>query len=197
MKSKPCELELPDSVPFKIRAQFSSLVMIHDRAVVAAAIDRLAVRLTIALQDRNPVVVTVMNGGLMLAGLLQYRLAFAAEFGYVSVGRYGTHTAGGALTWKGFDVPDLDGRTVVFVDDILDQGETLKELVRWAEARGASDVRTAVLVERTDEQRSSVVHADFSAFKQGPGFLVGCGMDLAGYGRNLPDIYMIPEQVDG
>lgn len=184
--------EYPQSVPQEVRQRFSAMQQVFSPEEVQRAIDQLAVRLTVALQDRNPVFITVLHGGLVFAGQVLNRAIFPCRTGYVHVTRYGAGTQGGELTWHAQSHPDLQGETVVFLDDILDQGKTLTALNAWAEQHGAADVRNAVLVNRLHVPQS--VQADFAALETGPGFLVGSGMDLAGYGRNLPGIYQLSDE---
>ena len=183
--------DYPSSVPDKVRHAFAYLTERFTPDEVDRAITQMAVRMTVALQDKNPVFVTVLHGGSVLAGALQRSLVFPCQFGYVHVSRYGGETEGGEVVWKGFDVPDFEHRTVVFVDDILDRGVTLLALANWATKQGAQNVQSAVLVSR--ENTKVAVQADYCGLETGPGFLVGSGMDFSGYGRNLPGIYVLDD----
>ena len=98
---------------------------------VTAAIDRLAVRLAVALADEEPLLLCVLNGGLPFTGALMQRLHFPLTLSYVHVGRYGDATSGGALTWHAKPQADLKDRHVLLVDDILDEGVTLAALAGW------------------------------------------------------------------
>lgn len=183
------DFDYPPSVPGKVRRAFASLAERFTPDEVDRAITQMAVRMTVALQDKNPIFVTVLHGGSALAGSLQRMLVFPCQFGYVHVGRYGQETEGGEVVWKGFDVPEFEQRTVVFLDDILDEGVTLSALTRWATLKGAAEVQSAVLVSRQNTE----VKADYCGLESGPGFLVGSGMDYLGYGRNLPGIYVLDD----
>lgn len=185
------DFDYPTSVPEEVRRAFAGLTERFSPPEVDRAITQMAVRMTVALQDKNPVFVTVLHGGSVLTGALQRLLVFPSQFGYVHVSRYGEETEGGEVVWKGFDVPDFKHRTVVFVDDILDQGVTLSALASWATEQGAENVQSAVLVRR--ENTEVAVQADYRGLETGPGFLVGSGMDFSGYGRNLPGIYVLDD----
>jgi len=162
---------------------------------VRAAIDRLSVRLSLRLHSANPLVLTVMTGGLPLAGALLLRLAFPLEVGYVHVGRYRDALRGGDLVWRAEPGYELAGRSVLFVDDVLDEGKTLAALVGWAREQGAAEVLSTVLVDkRVDGARP--VAADFIALTCPDRYLFGCGMDFRGYWRNLPAIYALPPDME-
>src|SRR5690606_28513973 len=151
--------------------------------------------LALDLADANPLLLTVMHGALPFAGALLPRLAFPLEVGYLHVGRYRDATTGGRLVWHARPDYPMRGRTVLLVDDVLDRGETLAELVRWVREAGAGTVLSAVLVaKRIDEARP--VEADYVALECPDRYLFGCGMDYKGYWRNLPAIYALPPDLE-
>ena len=181
-----------EGIPADIARRFRTAECLVDRADIDFAVDQLAVKMTAHLQDANPLIVPVMQGGLVFAGMLMRRLAFPLRQDYVHVGRY-AQTSGGDLVRHHHGPADFDGQTVVLVDDILDEGRTLEDLVAWAAGRGAERVLTAVLVTKENPRRNPATVADFSALECGPLFVIGCGLDYEGYGRNLPDIYALQD----
>ncbi|MCP5179784.1 MAG: hypoxanthine-guanine phosphoribosyltransferase [Pseudomonadales bacterium] len=161
-----------------------------DADAVRAGIDRLAVRLTLALGETNPLLVAVLQGGLYLSGQLMARLRFPLQQASVQVSRYGNATEGGALRFLAPLSAEVTGRTVLLVDDIFDAGITLNLLASHLRERGAARVVSAVLVRR---QRADQTQPppDFHLVECGEGWLIGCGMDYRGYWRNLPEIRML------
>lgn len=177
--------------PAEVMAARARGELVVNAEQVAAAIDQVSVRLSVDLGDTNPMLLAVMHGALPFAGALLPRLNFALQVGYLHVGRYRDATTGGRLVWHAEPTYDLRGRVVVLVDDVLDRGETLAALVRWAEGAGAARVLSAVLVDkRVSGERP--VQADYAALSCPDRFLFGCGMDYRGYWRNLPAIYALP-----
>ncbi|RIX43078.1 MAG: hypoxanthine-guanine phosphoribosyltransferase [Rhodocyclales bacterium GT-UBC] len=160
---------------------------------VSAALDRMAEEITRELADANPLVYCVMNGGLVIAGRLLARLDFPLELSYLHATRYG-HELNGAklLDWRVRPTQDLKGRTVLVVDDILDEGHTLKAICQHLSDEGAARVLTAVMIHK-DHQRKATpgMRADFSGLDIADRFLFGCGMDYKGYWRNAPGIYAL------
>lgn len=182
----------PPPAVLAARARSEVLVSAED---VAAAVDRLAVHLAVDLADANPWMLAVMHGALPFAGALLPRLNFPLEVGYLHVGRYRDRTRGGALTWHAEPAYPVRDRTVVILDDVLDRGETLRELVRWAEQAGAFQVLTAVLVDKqVTGQRP--LEADYVALSCPDRYLFGYGMDYQGYWRNLPAIHALPADLE-
>jgi len=160
---------------------------------VEAALSKMADEITERLQGTDPVAFCVMNGGLFVTGKLVERLPFALELDYLHATRYGTETCGGALAWKVRPERKLKGRTVLLIDDILDEGVTLAELIRYCQEEGAAQVYTAVLVDKIHDRKPTGVKADFVGLEVEDRFLFGCGMDIGGYWRNLPALYAMKE----
>jgi hypoxanthine phosphoribosyltransferase len=186
--------DVAEPPPAVLAARRRAEVLVNE-ADVRAAIDRLSVRLALRLKAANPWLLAVMHGGLPFAGSLVMGLNFPLQIGYLHVERYRQGIRGGALAWHSQPDYDLRDRTVVLVDDVLDRGETLAELVRWARTAGAREVLTAVLVDKTVAVERPV-QADFAALTLPDRFLFGWGMDYQGYWRNLPAIYALPVDLE-
>jgi hypoxanthine phosphoribosyltransferase len=186
----------PAAVPVRVLEARRRAELLIDAERVQRAIDRVSIRISLALQDCNPFLLVVMQGGLPFAGELLRRFDFPLEYGYLHVGRYGAATQGGALRWHAQPDYPLEGRTVLLVDDILDRGETLAALAGWAQSAGAVAVRSAVLVDKQLDQVRPLA-ADFAALTCPDRYLFGCGMDYLGYWRNLGGIYALPPDLEG
>lgn len=177
--------------PGRIEQARQSAECLYPAEQVTAAIDRLAVRLSVTLAEENPLLLCVLNGGLPFTAALMQRLHFPLTLCYVHVGRYGDATRGGELSWYARPREDLTGRHVVLVDDILDEGVTLRALEAWCLEAGAAAVTTAVLLEKGEPGR-----ATFAALPCPDRYVFGWGMDFEGYWRNLPAIYALADAMD-
>ena len=175
---------------------------LYDASEVDFAIDQLAVRMALDLQDARPILVCVMNGGVPFTAALMRRFAFPLELDYVHAIRYrgGTETSGTLKAPRGgeLELPvDLDrdvaNRVVVLTDDVLDEGTTLARIVERVARAGAALVRTAVLVNKKVPGRT--VTADYAALDAPNRYLIGWGMDCGGWFRNLDGIYALPDEV--
>ena len=156
---------------------------------VAAALDRLASAITARLAAANPVVLCVMHGGLIVTGQLLPKLLFPLETGYLHASRYGHEFCGSHLDWRVRPTEDLRGRTVLLMDDILDEGATLAAIIDYCRAEGATEVLTAELVEKEHDRKALPgLTGDFVGLVSPDRFLFGCGMDYKGYWRNAPGI---------
>ncbi len=163
-----------------------------DAAEVEAALDRMAAEITAELGDSNPLVYAVMNGALILAGRILPRLPFALEVAYLHATRYGHQIQGTLLDWRVRPTQDLRGRTVLVLDDILDEGHTLHAIIEHLKEEGAARVYSAVLTHKLHDRKAYAgMRADFTGLDVADRFLFGCGMDYKGYWRNAPGIYAV------
>ncbi|MGA7179446.1 MAG: hypoxanthine-guanine phosphoribosyltransferase [Thiobacillaceae bacterium] len=166
--------------------------VIASSAEVQLALDRLAAEISFELKGSFPLVLAVMGGGVVFTGQLLPRLNFPLEFDYLHVTRYRGKTAGGMIEWKVLPGKSVVGRTVLVLDDILDEGETMAAIVDKLMDMGAGQVWTAVL---TDKQhgRPKPIAADFVGISVPDRYVFGFGMDVYGLWRNLPAIYALRE----
>lgn len=173
----------------KVMAEADLLV---SESEVVAAIKRVANEITVELKDSNPVVICVMNGGLIFGGQLLTQLDFPLEVEYIHATRYGQATSGSALNWIVKPNADLKGRTVLLLDDILDEGITLAAIADYCRQQGAAVVLMAALIEKLHLRKVTPgMRADFTGIEVGDRFLFGYGLDYKGYWRNAAGIYAV------
>ncbi len=159
---------------------------------VHEAIDSMARAISARLEGSNPLLFCVMNGGLILTGQLLPRLKFPVQAEYLHATRYRQETTGGILEWKLRPDVNMNDRTVLIVDDILDEGTTLEAIADYCRAHGAREVLTAVLVDKQHDRKARPdLKADFTGLEVEDRFLFGFGMDYKGYWRNAPGIYAV------
>lgn len=163
-------------------------VLLHDEASVEAAIDRMAVEIGQRLADKNPLVLCVINGGIIVTGKLLPRLDFPLTLDSIHASRYRNRTSGDDIHWLFQPTTPLRDRSVLIVDDILDEGHTLKAIVDWCAEQGAAEIYSAVLLEK-DLACDKPIHADFVGLRVANHYLFGYGMDYKGYLRNAAGIY--------
>lgn len=166
--------------------------VIYTEAQVNDAVARLAGEITYALGAQQPLVLCVMGGAVVFAGQLLPKLSFPLEFDYVQASRYHSGTSGQHLVWKVTPGENVRGRTVLLLDDILDEGHTLAAVREKCLQAGAKQVVIAVLTEK-DTGRDKPIVADFVGLHVPNRYVFGCGMDVYGWWRNLPAIYALTD----
>ena len=170
----------------------ASAEVLFSAEVVAEAVSRVALEITEKLGNTNPLLLCVMTGGVPFAGHLMTQLNFPLEFDYLHVTRYGQETSGGALSWRSAPWTSVKDRTVIVLDDILDEGLTLAAIIERVMELGAKACYTAVATDKLNGKKKPL-KADFVALTVPDRFLFGYGMDVRGMWRNLPAIYAVKE----
>ena len=167
--------------------------LVFDNAEISQAIDHLADRLNKQLVGETPVALCVMQGGLIFSGHLIPRLQCMLDIDYIHATRYGNTTSGGQLTWKSYPDTALNGRTVLILDDILDEGHTLQSIQNYCQQQGANKVISAVLVRKNHQRCVASGLTDNVALDVEDKYVFGFGMDYDGKYRQLDSIYALNE----
>lgn len=162
--------------------------LLHSEMEVESAIDSMAEKINGLLNKTNPVVLCVMNGGIVVSGKLLTRLKFPLTIDTINASRYHNETSGGEIKWKQKPETDLKDRTVLIVDDLLDEGITLEAIYNYCKDQGARNIYTVVLVDKKLDHKKPIV-ANFTGLEVANRYLFGYGMDYKGYLRNAAGIY--------
>ncbi|MCB5206041.1 hypoxanthine-guanine phosphoribosyltransferase [Methylovorus mays] len=164
--------------------------IIYTEEDVRNAIAVLAKKISARIAGTEPLVMCVMGGAVVFSGQLLPQLGFPLEFDYVQASRYHEKTEGEQLVWTVEPRDNVRGKTVLLLDDILDEGHTLAAIREKCLAHGAAEVVIAVLVEK-DLERVKPIQADYVGLSVPNRYVFGCGMDVYGWWRNLPAIYAL------
>jgi hypoxanthine phosphoribosyltransferase len=159
------------------------------RAAVTHVADALNRRFGDPGDEHCPLVLGVMGGAVVFTGQLLPQLRFALEFDYIHVSRFEGEQAGRAA-WKVIPRQNVAGRTIVLLDDILDEGETLAHVKQRLLSMGAKEVILAVFADK-DIGKTKPVVPDYVGLVLPNKFVIGYGMDAYGYWRNLGSIWAI------
>lgn len=178
--------------PHEAQAVLDKADRLYSAAEVDDALDRLAHQLTERFSGSDPVVLCVMQGGLIPAGMLLPRLAFPLQQDYIHATRYAGGTRGGELHWIVRPSIPLRDRVVLIIDDIHDEGLTLDAIIQDCRAAGARAVYSAVLINKRHDRKHGL-SADFSGLDVDDRYVFGFGMDYKGYLRNAAGIYAVNE----
>ncbi len=161
---------------------------------VAAAYERLSAQLNLHYAGLNPIVMVVMNGGLIPAGQLLTQLTFYHRMHYIHATRYRDNQGTNELIWKYKPDVSLKGEHVLLIDDIFDEGITLKAVVEELKTEEPASLDCCVLLNKLHDRKVEDFEVDFVGLDVADRFVFGCGMDYHGYLRHLPGIYAIKEE---
>ncbi len=165
--------------------------IIHEPIAVEQALEQMAVVVTERMAASDPILLAVMIGGMIPAVWLSGRLDFPHQLDYVHATRYAGGTRGGRLTWLARPRLPLLDRTVLIVDDILDEGITMMEIAAYCRAQQARRVVTAALVRKQHDRRASGAEVDIIGLEVPDRYVFGCGMDYHEHFRELKGIFAL------
>lgn len=157
------------------------------------SLEQLATQLNQDYLDKNPVLLCVMNGAVMTMGHLLPKLQFRLETDYIHATRYGDKTVGGVLNWRAKPSIELNGRHVLLIDDIYDEGITLDFLRKYCQQAEALSVKAVVLADKQHTNKKGV-QPEYIGLQLPDRYIFGFGMDYKGYLRNAPGIFAIKEK---
>jgi hypoxanthine phosphoribosyltransferase len=158
--------------------------------VIEKAIFRMAERMDKELKDKDPLMVCILNGSFMFAADLMKRLETPCQVSFVKVASYqGVSTSGSVKELIGLN-EDVTGRTVVLLEDIVDTGITITNILAQVNGMNPKEVKVATLLFKPDACKVDV-QLDYVGLEIPNDFIVGYGLDYKGYGRNLRDIYTV------
>ena len=165
--------------------------LLYTKSEINKVIDNISIAITNELEESNPIIMPVMIGGLITAGKLIPKLNFPLQIDYIHATRYKGGTNGGKLTWLKKPDKSLVGRTILLVDDILDEGITLSEIMKYCYSNGAKNVLTTVLVQKVLDNKKLKQNVDFVGLTVPDSYVFGYGMDYCEYHRNIAGIYAV------
>jgi len=169
--------------------------LIYSSEQISQAIDGLAEQINLQFQNVSQplIAMPVMNGGLVLSGHLLTRLNFPVLVDYLHATRYRNKTSGSELKWKVKPQLSLEGKTLLIIDDILDEGYTLQAVRDFCLQQGAEQVLSVLLVEKKHPRPKADIKGDFIGLEVEDRYVFGFGMDYKGHHRGLNAIYAVSE----
>jgi hypoxanthine phosphoribosyltransferase len=183
---------------FSTFATLMSVVTLHGKdfvpyisaEVIHQNVSRIAEGLTAEIKKSFPLFVVVLNGSFIFAADLVKLLKFPCEISFVKLSSYsGTSSTGDVIELIGL-TENIENRTVIIVEDIVDTGNTLEKLHALLKGRKAKDIKTVTLLFKP-EAYTKTIKLDYVGIEIQNDFVVGYGLDYDGLGRNLKDIYIL------
>jgi hypoxanthine phosphoribosyltransferase len=162
-------------------------------SAIQARVEELGRQVSDDYQGKRLTIVAILTGSLILLADLIRQIRLPHRIALVQASSYkGATITGGALILNEAFAPDVAGRDVLLLDDILDTGHTLATLVHRMNDRGANSVRTAVLLRKLGRQEVHL-EPDYCGFTIPDKFVVGYGLDYDDDYRHLPYVAVMDE----
>ena len=161
-------------------------------AEIKERVKALAEQMSKDLEGKNPIFLGVLNGSFIFAADLMREMTIPCEISFVKLASYqGTTSTGKVQEVLGIN-ENLSGRTVVIVEDIVESGQTMKQMIESLGTRNPESVRICTLFFKPEKLKEEL-NLDYVAFSIPDDFIVGYGLDYDGLGRELKDVYTIVE----
>ncbi|MBQ2127777.1 MAG: hypoxanthine phosphoribosyltransferase [Prevotella sp.] len=155
-------------------------------------IKRVAAQISSDMEGKNPLLLGVLNGSFIFAADLMRAITIPCEISFVKLASYqGTISTGKVHEVLGIN-EDLTNRHVIIVEDIVDTGRTMKQMVESLGTRNPASIHICTLFVKPDKLEEDL-NIDYSCFSIPNDFIVGYGLDYDQQGRNLPEIYSLVE----
>jgi hypoxanthine phosphoribosyltransferase len=157
---------------------------------IASAVTAIAESIRNDYKGRKPLFLVVMKGAMFFGADLIRETTMDSHYECIKAQSYGDSlVASGAVTLSG-ELPDILDEDIIIIEDIIDTGHTLFELIYYLKDRGAKSVKTASLFSKPESIKYDV-KPDYVGFEIDPHFIIGYGLDYAQEGRYLKDIYIL------
>lgn len=169
----------------------SSAEVIFTSKEIEEGLNKVASDINNDYQDKSPLVLCVVLGGITVFGHLITKLKINLEIDYIHATRYDGDVSGAEIKWKALPKTPLKNRDIIIVDDILDGGLTLKALHNYCYKQQATSVKSMILIDKINARHENgQKSAKYTALKTNSnGYLFGFGMDYYNYLRNINGIF--------
>ena len=159
---------------------------------IKVRVKALAEQMSKDLEGKDPLFLAVLNGAFIFAADLMREMTIPCEISFVKLASYqGTTSTGKVKEVFGIN-EDLSGRTVVIVEDIVESGQTMKQMIESLGTRNPASVQICTLFFKPEKLKEELT-LDYVAFRIPDDFILGYGLDYDGLGRELKDVYTIVE----
>ena len=163
-------------------------------AQIDEAVERVAAQLNKDMENVDtPIFLSVLSGSFMFAADLVRKTNFQSDMMFIKLASYeGTSSTGKVQQIMGL-TQSVAGRTVIVIEDIVETGNTIEEMVRILKDAGAADIRICTLLLKPDAYKKEI-KIDYAALQIPNDFIVGYGLDYNQLGRQYKDIYVLDEE---
>ena len=142
------------------------------------------------MEGKNPLLLAVLNGSFVFAADLMRMLTIPCEISFVKLASYQGTTSTGVIKEVFGINEDLNGRTVIIVEDIVESGLTMKRMIETLGTRNPESIHICTLLLKPD-RLTVPLNVEYAVMEIPNDFIVGYGLDYDQQGRNLRDIYTL------
>lgn len=167
----------------------SELVPVLTKEEIDTSVKKLADRISEDYKGRELVLIGVLKGSFIFLADLARQISIPVTIEFVGASSYGSDSSssGSVKITKDISI-DIKNKHILLIEDIIDTGNTLANLIDYMKTAGPASVKICALIDK-HERRENSVQVDYACHMVPEGFLVGYGLDYAEQYRNLPAVY--------
>ena len=159
-------------------------------AEIKERVKALAQQISKDMEGKNPLLLGVLNGAFIFAADLIREITIPCEISFVKLASYqGTTSTGKIKEVLGIN-EDLSGRTVIILEDIVETGLTIKQMMESLGTRNPASVHVCTLFFKPERLQEDL-NLEYVAFRIPNDFILGYGLDYDQQGRGLKDLYTL------
>ena len=174
----------------KVRLKDKNFQLFIDSKELKNSIESLSNKINQDYSDREPIFLCVLNGAFVFAAELIKRFNHECQVSFVKLSSYqGVQSSGTINSLIGLN-EDIKEKDVIIVEDIVDTGQTIANIVENILNKNPRSIEVATLIYKPKSYQKQIP-IKYRAIEIGNDFIVGFGLDYNGLGRNLEEIYII------
>ncbi len=162
---------------------------------IARRVAEIGAQMSADFQGRQPLLLVVLNGSFVFAADLARRMTTPFTISFIRVRSYDGMSSTGELKEVIGLSEDIEGRPVIIIEDIIDSGFTMDNLLKTLRRKNPSDLRVCTLLAKPENVKGDF-SIDYCGFNIPNDFIVGYGLDYDGYGRGLASIYVVDPEAE-
>ncbi|HAW18723.1 MAG TPA: hypoxanthine phosphoribosyltransferase [Flavobacteriales bacterium] len=176
------------------------MITVHDKQfrphikedLIQKEVERIGRELMVSHSENAPFFLGVLNGSFMFFSDLMKQFSAPCEIGFLKAASYEGMESTGKVKFHESGKLSLQNRDVIIVEDIVDTGNTLSALIEFLERYQPKSIKICTLLFKKEAYQHSYP-IDYVCFEVENKFLLGYGLDYDGYGRNIPEVYILNE----
>jgi hypoxanthine phosphoribosyltransferase len=173
-----------------IQVKDKTFTLFLDEKTIQKRIAEISLEISRDFENKNPVIIGVLNGSFMFLSDLAKKISVPAEITFIKFSSYsGEKSTGTVKNLIGLEA-ELKGRSVIVVEDIVDTGLTMLHLMNQLQEQKPASITLVTLLYKPEALKYKI-NLDYIGFEIPNRFVVGYGLDYDGFGRNIPEIYQL------
>lgn len=174
----------------QVKDKYFEPFILHE--AILETVEQLGAQISVDFEGKSPIFIPILNGAFMFASDLLKHISIPCEVSFIKIASYeGMESTGEVEEVLGLEA-DVQNRHLILVEDIVDTGLTISEVMKTLKQFNPASVSIAAFLVKPDSLKKEL-DIQYIGQKIPNDFIVGYGLDYLGYGRNFKDVYKLAE----